>query len=127
MTPAAQTVAAADDQRHHRRRMSHRLYVRRQLLGFGVAIVLLVPSLAVGMWGYHHFEGEPWRDAFLDSAMLLGGEGPILQKLSQPGKIFAGIYALYSGLIVIAVYGLLLAPGVHHLMRLVHLEEHDSD
>lgn len=120
MTPAAQTVAAAAD-RH--RRASHRLYVRRQLLGILIAALLLGPSLAIGMWGYHHFEGQPWRDAFLNSAMLLGGEGPIQQQLTEHGKIFAGVYALYSGLVVIAVAGLLLAPGVHHLMRLVHLEE----
>jgi hypothetical protein len=126
MTPAAQTAAAAADPHRHRR-VGHRLYLRRQLIGFGIAVGVLAPSLAVGMWGYHHFEGEAWRDAFLDSAMLLGGEGPILQKLTPAGKIFAGVYALYSGLIVIAVAGLLLAPGVHHLMRLVHLQEKGSE
>ena len=60
---------------------------------------------------------------FLDAAVLLGGEGPVAQDLSRGGKLFAGFYALYSGLFVIAVTGLMLAPGVHHLMRAVHLEE----
>jgi hypothetical protein len=64
------------------------------------------------------------RDAFLNSAMLLGGMGPVKTELSEPGKIFAGIYALYSGLVVIAVTGLLLAPGVHHIMKRVHWEDH---
>jgi hypothetical protein len=127
MTPAGQTVAAAADAPHHKRRASHRLYLRRQLLGIGIAVAVLAFSLAVGMWGYHHFEGESWRDAFLNSSMLLGGEGPIAQQLSPGGKLFAGFYALYSGLIVIAVAGLMLAPGVHHLMRLVHIEEHEMD
>ena len=123
MTPAAQTVAAASGHAHHRR-ASHRLYLRRQLLGFAIATLVLGPSLALGMWGYRHFQPEmSWRDAFLNAAMLLGGEGPMQQELTEHGKIFAGLYALYSGLVVIAVAGLMLAPGVHHLMRLVHLEE----
>jgi hypothetical protein len=76
------------------------------------------------MWGYSHYEGLRLRDAFLNSAMLLGGMGPVKTDLSEPGKIFAGIYALYSGLVVIAVTGLLLAPGVHHIMKRVHWEDH---
>ena len=83
-------------------------------------------SLAAGMWGYGHFEHLPWRDAFLNSAMLLSGMGPIKQDLSEPGKIFAGVYALYSGLVVIAVTGLLLAPAVHHVMHRVHWEEREN-
>jgi hypothetical protein len=37
----------------------------------------------------------------------------------------AGAYALYSGLVVIAVTGLLLGPGVHALMHRVHWDESD--
>ncbi len=66
----------------------------------------------------------PWRDAFLNAAMLLGGMGPIQTELSESGKVFAGVYALYAGLVVIAVTGLLLAPGVHHLMHNVHWDDH---
>ena len=55
--------------------------------------------------------------------MILGGMGPIKQDLSEPGKLFAGVYALYSGLVVIAVTGLLLAPGVHHIMKRAHWDE----
>ena len=64
------------------------------------------------------------RDAFLNAAMLLGGMGPVETDLSESGKVFAGLYALYSGLVVIAVAGLLLAPGVHHLMH--HVQWDDS-
>ena len=85
--------------------------------------VLLVLSLLVGMWGYQHYEHLGWHDAFLNAAMLLGGMGPVKTDLSEPGKIFAGVYALYSGLVVIAVAGLLLAPGVHHLMHNVRWED----
>jgi hypothetical protein len=88
-----------------------------------ISVGLLAASLAIGMWGYWHYEHLAWRDAFLNAAMLLGGMGPVKTDLSDPGKIFAGVYALYSGIVVIAVAGLLLGPGVHHLMHNVHWED----
>jgi hypothetical protein len=100
-----------------------RLFWRRMVLHFSISVGLLIASLIVGMWGYQHFEHLAWRDAFLNAAMLLGGMGPVKTDLSDPGKIFAGLYALYSGLVVIAVAGLLLGPGVHHLMHHVHWDE----
>lgn len=101
----------------------HPPFLQRQLVHFALSLGVLAFSLALGMWGYEHYEHLPWRDAFLNSAMLLGGEGPVKMDLSEPGKLFAGLYALYSGLVVIAVTGLLLAPGIHHLMHRVHWEE----
>jgi hypothetical protein len=95
------------------------------LLHLTIALVLLAASLAAGMWGYSYFEHMAWRDAFLNSAMLMSGMGPIRQDLSEAGKVFAGVYALYAGLVVIAVTGLLLAPAVHHVMRQAHWEDRD--
>jgi hypothetical protein len=89
----------------------------------GIATAVLSLSLLVGMWGYEHYEHLHWRDAFLNAAMLLGGMGPVKTDLSEAGKLFAGLYALYAGLVVIAVAGLLLGPGVHHLMHRVHWDE----
>lgn len=96
---------------------------RRMLLHFGISLGILGFSLLLGIWGYEHYEHLPLRDAFLNAAMLLGGMGPVKTDLSEPGKVFAGFYALYAGLVVIAVAGLLLAPGVHHLMHNVHWDE----
>jgi hypothetical protein len=93
------------------------------LVHTGIALGLLGASLGLGMWGYEHYEHLHWRDAFLNAAMLLGGMGPVETDLSAQGKLFAGFFALYSGLVVIAVTGLLLGPGVHHLMHRVHWEE----
>ena len=98
-------------------------FLQRQLMHLAFAMCILALSLAVGMWGYEHYEHQPWRDAFLNAAMLLGGMGPVEEKFSEPGKVFAGLYALYSGLVVIALTGLLLAPGIHHLMHQIHWEE----
>ena len=105
---------------------NRRRFFRRQLLHSVISIAVLAVSLLIGMVGYRHFEAMSWRDAFLNSAMLLGGMGPVASQLTEPGKLFAGIYALYCGLVVIAVTGLLLAPGVHHLMKRVDWEDRDS-
>ncbi|MBK7594699.1 MAG: hypothetical protein IPJ11_05530 [Gemmatimonadetes bacterium] len=105
---------------------NRRRFFRRQLLHSVVSFAVLAFSLVIGMVGYRHFEGMTWLDAFLNSAMLLGGMGPVAVQLSEPGKLFAGIYALYCGLVVIAVTGLLLAPGVHHLMKKVDWEDRDA-
>jgi hypothetical protein len=102
---------------------SRRHLVRRQLIHLAFSFALLMISLAFGMWGYSHYEHLPWRDSFLNAAMLLGGMGPVKQDLSEAGKVFAGLYALYAGLVVIAVTGLLLAPGIHHIMKQVHWED----
>ena len=100
-----------------------RVLFRRLLLHLAFSVALLMASLAVGMWGYSYFEHLSWRDAFLNAAMLLGGMGPAKLDLSEPGKVFAGLFALYSGLVVIAVTALLLSPGIHHIMKRVHWED----
>jgi hypothetical protein len=84
---------------------------------------LVAVSLAVGMWGYRHFEHLEWRDAFLNAAMLLGGMGPVETPATPGGKLFAGFYALYAGLILLVSVGLLLTPVLHRLMHQFHLEE----
>jgi hypothetical protein len=111
---------------NRRSRPSARLLLRRQLMHLVFSLALLAASLAVGMLGYSHIEHLSWRDAFVNASMLLGGMGPIEQDLSEPGKIFAGAYALYCGLVVIAVTGLLLAPGVHHVMHHVDWDDREK-
>jgi len=88
-----------------------------------ISTALLAVSLAAGMAGFMYYEHLPWRDAFLNASMLLSGMGPVDTDLSESGKVFAGLYALYSGLAVIAVAGLLLTPGVHSVMHRVHWDE----
>jgi hypothetical protein len=87
-----------------------------------VAAVLVGLSLLIGMWGYEHFEHFPWRDAFLNTAMLLGGMGPVDPLRSNGGKVFAGIFALYAGVVFLVVAGLFLAPVIHRIMHKLHFE-----
>jgi hypothetical protein len=105
------------------RKAHRRWFWRRMLTHAGISVGVLSLSLLAGIWGYQYYEDLPLRDAFLNAAMLLGGMGPVKTELSESGKIFAGVYALYAGLVVIAVTGLLLAPGVHHLMHHVHWDD----
>ena len=97
------------------------VFARRVVRHAATAVVLVVFSLAIGMAGYHVLEGLPWIDAFLNAAMLLGGMGPVDTLKTAPGKLFAGGYALFCGLVVLVAASLLLAPFVHRLLHHFHL------
>ena len=80
------------------------------------------------MLGYRVFEGMDWIDAFVNAAMILGGMGPVGDSLkTYPGKLFAGVYALYCGLIVIISMSILIAPIFHRFLHLFHLEDRSND
>lgn len=98
-------------------------FIRRLLLHAAAALALFVVSLVVGVAGYEHFEHLPWRDAFLNAAMLMGGMGPVNAPQTDAGKVFAGLYALYAGLVFLVVAGLLFAPAVHRLMHRFHWDD----
>jgi hypothetical protein len=102
---------------------SQRHFARRLVAHAGVAILLLAASLGVGMLGYRRFEHLSWLDGFLNAAMLLGGMGPVNSPQSTPGKLFAGFYALYAGLVFLIVVGLVFTPIVHRLMHRFHIDD----
>ncbi|MBK8006038.1 MAG: hypothetical protein IPK12_19540 [Gemmatimonadetes bacterium] len=83
----------------------------------GRAVLLVAVSLSVGILGYHAIAGLGWVDAFLNAAMILGGMGPVDPLTGTGAKLFAGAYALFSGLVLVGVAGLLLAPVFHHVLR----------
>ena len=90
-----------------------------------IALALIAVSLFVGMVGYHVLEGLGWTDAFLNASMLLGGMGPVHLPITFGGKLFAGLYALYCGLAVILVAGVILAPVAHRILHTFHMESRD--
>ena len=102
------------------------VFLRRVAAAVAIAAAAVLVSLAVGMWGYEHFEHLAWRDAFLNAAMLLGGMGPVETPVTNGGKVFAGLFALYAGLLLLVSVGLMLTPVVHRLMHRFHLEEQDE-
>lgn len=102
--------------------LTPRRFARRMASHLGVAAVLVVLSLLAGMWGYQHYEHLAWRDAFLNATMLLGGEGPVEAPQTNGGKLFAGVYALYAGVLFLVVAGLFLSPVIHRIMHRFHWE-----
>ncbi len=102
----------------HRRKVFRRGLLRAG----GVAGVLVTVSLVVGILGYHHFAGLGWVDSFYSASMILGGMGPTEPLSSNRAKIFAGIYALYSGLVLIASTGVVLSPFMTHVLHAFHAE-----
>lgn len=91
------------------------------------AFALIAVSLVAGMIGYRLTEGMDWLDAFLNSAMLLGGMGPVTPLVTVSGKLFAGVYALACGLIFVLASGVVLAPVLHRVMHALHVKEDDKD
>lgn len=100
-----------------------RHFVRRLALHFAGAMGLLLGSLLIGMAGYAYFEGLVWRDGFLNSAMLLGGMGPVDAPRTDGGKLFAGLYALYAGLIFLIAAAVVFAPVLHRLLHKFHWDQ----
>jgi hypothetical protein len=100
-----------------------RQFLHRLARSTSVAISLIAVSIIIGMLGYRVFEGLGWIDAFLNAAMLLGGMGPVDMPHTTVGKLFAGIYALYCGLIAVVAAGIILAPVVHRFLHKFHLEQ----
>jgi hypothetical protein len=102
------------------------LFARRLVINIGLALALILVSLVGGMAGYHYIEGSGWLDAFDQTAMILGGMGPYSEPKTDGGKLFAGLYALYSGLLLIGVSGLILAPLFHRVMHYFHLPDEED-
>jgi hypothetical protein len=100
-----------------------RQFALRLALSGIVALALIAVSLLVGMVGYRLLEGLSWIDAFLNASMLLGGMGPVNSPATFGGKLFAGLYALYCGLAVILVAGIMLAPVAHRVLHIFHVED----
>lgn len=100
--------------------VSREQFIVRMVGHTAAALLLLALSLGLGMWGYTRFESLPWREAFLNAAMLLGGMGPVDTPRTDAGRLFAGGYALYAGLVFIVTATLLLAPLLHRLLHRFH-------
>ena len=102
---------------------SHMHFLGRLATSIFAAALIVGLSLFGGMFGYHHFENMSWTDAYLNAAMILSGMGPVSQLDTEAGKLFAGSYAIYSGLVVVVSIGIVLAPVVHRFLHRFHLDD----
>jgi hypothetical protein len=102
-----------------------RQFALRMLEHFGAGASLILISLGMGVLGYHLLENMSWLDALLNASMILGGMGPVNTLVTTAGKVFASIYALFSGVIFLAAAGVMVAPMVHRILHRLHLDEND--
>ncbi len=108
--------------------LPHRQFALRLLRACMVWVVLTVVGLGIGMSGYMLTEGMGAVDAFVNAAMILSGMGPVSELRTMAGKIFAGLYAILSGLLIVIATGFILAPVLHRVMHLLHVESgRDND
>lgn len=118
--------AAGNRPSNHAGRHALRRQLRAHLTrNAGIAAIGLIVSLGIGMAGYHWLGPMPWLDAFVNAAMLLGGMGPVATlDAAAPDdlKLFAGLYAIYCGVVFIATIGLILAPIGMHMLHRFHLD-----
>jgi hypothetical protein len=99
------------------------VFARRLLVHAVIAVGLIAASLGIGIAGYVCFEHLTTLDAFLNAAMLLGGMGPVNPPVTEAGKLFAGCFALYAGLVFIVTAALLFTPLLHRLMHRFHWDD----
>lgn len=106
---------------HSKPLLSRKLFVQRLLGHFSLAMIILLLSLGLGVAGYHITEGLSIIDSILNASMILGGMGPVDAIKTPGGKLFASFYSLFSGIIFLAVVGVIIAPIAHRLFHRLHL------
>lgn len=103
--------------------ISPRAFVERMFRHVSFAVLAILLAWGLGAWGYHWFEALSWVDAFLNAAMILGGMGPVDVMHTTAGKIFASLYALFSGIFFIGITGIVMAPVAHRLLHTLHVDD----
>jgi hypothetical protein len=108
---------------HRRQKVASRMsFAVRMARAIGIWLALTAGGLVIGMAGYASTEGMGWADSFVNAAMILSGMGPVGELHSTAGKIFAGCYAILSGLIIVIATGFVLAPIFHRVLHHFHVE-----
>ena len=99
------------------------VFFKRILAAVGLSLGLVVPALCIGIAGYHWIDNLGWIDSLLEASMILGGMGPVSPLQNDAAKIFASGYALFSGLVLVGVMGIILTPIAHRVLHKFHVEE----
>ena len=115
-----------DFERKHQPLLPRARFLSRLGRNTVVAFVVIVVALAVGMCGYMGFEGMGFVDGFLNAAMILSGMGPVVPLQTVGGKIFAGLYAIISGIVIFGIAGIALAPLYHRMLHRFHLQDDEA-
>ena len=103
--------------------LSRAKFTLRVIMHVAVALIVLLFSLGLGVVGYRVICGFQWMDSMLNASMILAGMGPVDKPDADAGKLFASLYALFSGIVFIGVAGIVIAPIAHRLLHKLHLED----
>ncbi len=109
-------------ERRHQRLAPLGVFIRRIVSSLGIALGMIAVALSIGISGYHWIAGFNWIDSLLESSMILAGMGPVNSLTTDGAKLFASLYALFSGLVFIGIMGVVLTPAAHRLLHKFHLE-----
>lgn len=110
-------------EKHREPLLSKRKFIQRIARSIFTGLIIVVLGLGIGMLGYHYYEQMSWTDAFVNAAMILSGMGPLGPLKTTGGKIFAGAYAIFSGLAFILIIGVIFAPVFHRFFHKFHLDD----
>ncbi|MEO7934492.1 MAG: hypothetical protein ABIT76_15190 [Chthoniobacterales bacterium] len=102
-------------------------FLRRFRNSLSIGLGLIALSLFIGMAGYHVFERMTWLDSFENASMILSGMGPLYAMKTVSGKLFAGLYAIYSGVALLTNVSIIFAPVLHRLFHKFHLSDLEQD
>jgi hypothetical protein len=114
-------------ERRHQPLVPLRVFLGRLVRALLLAMAVVLGGLAIGAAGYHWLDGFPWLDAVLNAAMILSGMGPVDPIITTPGKIFATVYALFSGFVFLTIGAILFAPLFHRMVHRFHVETDEDD
>jgi len=112
-------------ERRHDQLAPRAVFVKRIVASLVIALAMIVFALLIGIAGYHYLAGFNLIDSLLEASMILGGMGPIKELPNDTAKVFASGYALFSGLLLIAMMGIILSPVIHRVMHKFHVDEKD--
>jgi hypothetical protein len=110
-------------EKKHHQLAPRSIYYSRLLRSFLIALGFLSFSLFLGILGYHFLGKLNWIDSLLNASMILGGMGPVDPIQSNSGKMFASVYALYSGISFLTAFSILIVPALHRLLHKFHISD----
>ncbi len=114
-------------EKKHEKLAPRSVFIKRMFISFLMASVIILIALSIGVLGYHWIGGFNLVDSILEASMILGGMGPVNSLPTENAKLFASAYALFSGLLFIAIMGLVLAPIIHRMLHKFHIDESDIE
>ena len=102
--------------------ISQGAFISRQVRFALLSTTLILIFLVIGILGYMSLAHLNLVDAFLNAAMIMGGMGPVAVLTNNAAKIFAGVYALSCGIVLLVAVGIIMAPGLHRILHILHFE-----